>query len=204
MPLDKHPTSVGGVHPWYRLHKRSWAAAIAVLLAFSYAQFQWRCLTEDFRTFCSVYYGWPVYAVKVTEHAPRRPRTFEARIVGVLVNGTTLVVLVGSTAFVIERWLKRKLACWQFSLQSMIVVPIAIIVALTLYRNERRIIRSSPEMLIGEIWSGPMNTLSGMTIYVAAPILFGIGCATIAMVWFITTALFALAQRIHVSSNASN
>jgi hypothetical protein len=188
--------------PWYRLHILSWIAAIVVLLAYSYVQFQWRCLTEDFRSFCSVYYGWPVYAIKATEHYPRQPRTYDARLIGLLVNGTMLAVLVASTAFVTERWLRSKLARWQFSLQSLIVIPAATIVALTLYRNERRIIRSSPELLIGETWSGPMNTLSSMPIYVMAPILFGVGCATIAAVWFITAASVALTRRFDVSRNA--
>jgi hypothetical protein len=188
----------------YRLHPSSWVAVIVVLLAFSYIQFQWRCLTEDFRTFCSVYYGWPVYAVKVTEHNSPRTRTHDPRLLGVLVDGAMFVALVASTAFVMEGWIKSKLARWQFSLQSLIVIPVAITVALTLYRNERRIIRSAPELLIGETWSGPMNTLSSMPIYVIAPILFGIGCATVAAVWSVTAAAKTLARRFYVLPNASD
>src|SRR5262245_49699661 len=86
---------------FFVLHTTSWLAIIIVLLAFTYVQFQPRCWAEDFRTFFSVYYGWPLYAVKATEHVSPRHWSYEARLVGVLIDGFLLIVLLASTAFVV-------------------------------------------------------------------------------------------------------
>src|SRR6266481_2665910 len=85
------------------LRKPTWAASAIVFSALIAVHFEWRCLTEDFRTFCNVYYGWPVYAVRVTDHYPTHTRTHDARLIGVAVDSVVFSVLMLSTVLTVER-----------------------------------------------------------------------------------------------------
>ena len=178
------------------LHKSTWVALAIVAAALIGVQFRFRCLTEDFATFCSVYYGWPVYAIEVTEHYATHARTYDARLAGLLVDGATILLLVLSTGIAVEQWSRRTLAPWQFSLQSLVVLPAAVLSALMFYRNERQILRDSPVIIVGELSAGPMSTLRFMPFWIVAPILFGIACASVAAFWLASIGLTFAMKRM--------
>jgi hypothetical protein len=122
--------------PWYRLHWVAWLILVVVGGALIYAQFQGKTdgYESSFGYEISTDYGWPVAQFTVQTFGlydlpllgtPGPNYAREWHWLALLVNAAVALAFLGSTAFVLEKWLRSPKRL-QFSLRSLLFVSAVI------------------------------------------------------------------------------
>ena len=125
----------------------------------------------------AVVFGWPTYAFYDMASGNSHTPLFDIRPLGLMINLAAFLTLVTSTVVVCERWRRRSLPKWQFSLQSYFVVVTAVTVVAVLYHNEERLYEALPPTINDNLL--PFNCLHHQPTFVVAPILFAGFCMVI-------------------------
>jgi hypothetical protein len=130
------------IRPWYRLRWVTWLMLVVVGSALIYAQLQGRAdgYESSFGYEISTVYGWPVAQFTVTEYGlydlpllgtPGPNYAHQWHWLAAAVNVAVALAFLGSTAFVLEKWLRSPKRL-QFSLRSLLIVSAVIGILLAL------------------------------------------------------------------------
>ncbi|HUE74592.1 MAG TPA: hypothetical protein VMP01_27240 [Pirellulaceae bacterium] len=181
--------------PWYRLHWVTWTVMAVLLLAFVNRQMavQSGSWASPFIYAKWTHFGWPVVHLDLMESGAALPGSVQPNIrydqpvfkydwrpLALAVNVFTLLLFLGSTAFVVESFLRnyRKL---QFSVGNLIVITGVLGVILALFSYE-------PAFLFGARWLFGLE-LSYLIVWrdfqrpLLWPVLFGLACTLYSLGW---------------------
>ena len=173
--------------PWYRLHWVTWLIVGIVGGALVYSQFQGQTdgFESSFSWELSTGYGWPVKQLTVTEFGsyelpllgpPNPSFTYQWNWVAIVVAAAVSLVLLCSTAWVLECWLRSPNRL-QFSLRSLLIVSTVIgILLAALSQLEAFQIGS---LLLNLDFAPPIRW----------PLLFGLANALYASAWLVSGVL---------------